>query len=89
MNTRHQVLNRKMHIFLLLKPNICKCKCKKKNKKPTTTTTTSHTEVHITEIPESSQDRKAGHACNMTKKGYILIELGQFEDETSLNSIRI
>ena len=79
MNTKHQVLNRKMHLFLLLKPNICKCKNKK----------TSHTEVHITEISQSSHDRKAGHACDMTKKRHILIDLGQFEDKTSLNSMQI
>ena len=48
MNTKHQVLNRKMNLFLLLKPNICKCKNKKK---------TSHTEVHITKISPSSHDR--------------------------------
>ena len=80
MNIKHQVLSRKMNLFLLLKPNICKCKNKKK---------TSHTKVHITEIPQSSHHRKARHACGMTKKGHILINLGQFEDETSLNSMRI
>ena len=47
----------------------------------------SHTEVHITEISQSSHDRTAGHACRMTKKGHILIDLGQLEDETSLNSM--
>ena len=26
--------------------------------------------------------RKAGHACGMTKNGYILINLGQFADKT-------
>ena len=50
---------------------------------------TSHTEVHITEISQSGHDRKAGHACGMTKKGHILIDLGQFEHETSLNRMRI
>ena len=74
MNTKHQVLNRKTNLFILLKPNICKCKNKKK---------TIHTKVHITEILQSGHDRKTGHACDMTRKGYILINLGQFEDETS------
>ena len=78
MNTKHQVLNRKINLFLLSKPNICKCKNKKK---------TFHIKVHITEMSQSSHDRKAGHACGMTKKGHILIDLGQFEDETSLNSM--
>ena len=81
MNTKHQVLNRKMNLVLLLKPNICKCKNKKK--------TTSQTEVHITKISQSSHDRKTGHACCMTKKVHILINLGQSDDETSLNSMRI
>ena len=34
----------------------------------------SHTEVHSTEISQSSHDRKVGHACRMTKKGHILID---------------
>ena len=50
---------------------------------------TSQTEVHITKTSQSSHDRKAGHACGMTKKVPILINLGQSEDETSLNSMRI
>ena len=54
MNTQHQVLNRKMHSFLLVKPNICKCKNEKK---------TSHTEAHITEISQSCHDRKGGSTC--------------------------
>ena len=41
---------------------------------------TSHTKFNITEISQSSHDRKAGHACGMTKKGHI-------ENETSLNSM--
>ena len=49
----------------------------------------SHTEVHITEISQSSHDRKAGHACRRTKKGHILKDLGQFVDETSINSMQI
>ena len=40
-------------------------------------------------MQKSSHDRKAGHACGMTKKVHILINLGQFEDETSLNSMSI
>ena len=28
--------------------------------------------------------RKAGYACGMNKKGHILVNLGQFEDETPL-----
>ena len=38
-------------------------KLKKKQNK------TSHTKVHITEISQTSHDRKAGYACGMTKKG--------------------
>ena len=68
-----------MHLFLLLKPNICKCKNEK----------TSHTEVHITEISQSSHNRITGHAWGMAKKGYILIDLGQFEDKTFLNSMHM
>ena len=68
-----------MNLFVSLKPNTCKCKNKK----------TSHTEVHITEISQSRHDRKAGHACGMTKKRHILINLGQFENETPLNSMQI
>ena len=41
---------------------------------------TSQTEVHITEMSQSSHGRKAGRACRMTKQGHILIDLGQFED---------
>ena len=52
-------------------------------------TKTSHTKVHITEISQTSHDRKAGYACGMTKKGHTLINLEQFEDETSLNTMRI
>ena len=33
--------------------------------------------------------RKAWHVCGMINKGNILISLGQFEDETSLNTMRI
>ena len=77
MNTKHQVLNKKMNLFFLLKPNMCKCKNKKISK----------TEVHITKISQSRHDKKAGHACSTTKKKHLLINLGQFEDETSLNSI--
>ena len=33
--------------------------------------------------------RKAEHACGMSKKGHILINLGQFEDEPPLNNMRI
>ena len=40
MNTKHQLLNRKIVFFVSLKRNIWKCKNKK----------TSHTEAHITEI---------------------------------------
>ena len=28
--------------------------------------------------------RKTGHACCMNRKGFILVHLGQFKDETSL-----
>ena len=31
--------------------------------------------------------RKAGYACGMNKKGHILVNLGQFEDETPLNNM--
>ena len=61
MITKHQVLNKKMNFFILLKPNTCKCKKK-----------TSQTEVHTTEISQSRHDREAGHACSMTKKKGIL-----------------
>ena len=50
---------------------------------------TSHTKFHITEISQSGHDRKAGHVCSMTKKGNILINLWRFENETSINSMRI
>ena len=33
--------------------------------------------------------KKAGHAYGMTKKGHILINLGQFENETPLSRMRI
>ena len=33
--------------------------------------------------------RKAGHACVITKKGHILINLEQFEDKMPLNSMQI
>ena len=53
MNTKHQVLNRKIIFFVSLKLNMWKCKNKK----------TSHTEAHITEILQSRHNRKKGHAC--------------------------
>ena len=52
MNTKHQVLNRKILSFASLWLNMWKCKNKK----------TSHTEVHITEILQSRHNRKTGHA---------------------------
>ena len=33
--------------------------------------------------------RKVGDACSLTKKGHILINLGQFKDETPLNRMQI
>ena len=33
--------------------------------------------------------RKAGHACGMDEKGYFLVNLGQLDLETSLNSMQI
>ena len=40
-------------------------------------------------MPVMTYFRKAGQACGMTKKGYILISLGQFEHEIPLKCIRI
>ena len=40
------------------------------------------------EISTRAYFRKAGYACGVTNKGHILIILGQFEDETSVNSMR-
>ena len=31
--------------------------------------------------------RKAGHVCDITKEGHILVNLEQFEDETPLSSM--
>ena len=31
--------------------------------------------------------RKAGHVCDITKEGRILVNLEQFEDETPLSSM--
>ena len=85
MNTKHQVLNGKMNLFLLLKPSHLHMQMQmQKNPKKT-----SHTKIPITEISQSSHDRKAGHACGMTKKGYVLVNLGQFESEIPLNSMQI
>ena len=55
MNTKHQVLNRKIIFFVSLKLNMWKCKNKK----------TSHTEAHITEILQSRHNRKTGHGCGI------------------------
>ena len=55
MNTKHQVLNRKIIFFVSLKLNVWKCKNKK----------TSHKEAHITEILQSRHNRKTGHACGI------------------------
>ena len=32
--------------------------------------------------------RKARHACGMNEKGYILVNLGQFEDEAPLTACK-
>ena len=55
MNTKHQVLNRKIIFFVSLKLNVWKCKNQK----------TSHKEAHITEILQSRHNRKTGHACGI------------------------
>ena len=41
-------------------------------------------EVRITEISQSRHDRKARHACDLTKKASFN-KLRQFEDEKPLN----
>ena len=55
MNTKHQVLIRKIMFFVSLKLNMWKCKNKK----------TGHTETQITEILQSRYNRKTGHACGI------------------------
>ena len=55
MNTKDQVLNRKIIIFISLKLNMWKCKNEK----------TSNTKARIAEILQTRHNRKTGHACGI------------------------